>query len=153
VYACVDRGQLFAYFGWVHPRRRIFCVCADRGRCRRGSCDRDPPCGAQTARPRLTGDIALRSHRRTHHRRDPVSRCGVLGHLCDRWIDQRASGPPARDRDCPSSLLFAVAHTRTMGIPWLVFFGMGTLARLCSNVSYSSFSMLPRMKDCQVGMT
>jgi membrane protease YdiL (CAAX protease family) len=25
-----------------------------------------------------------------------------------------------------SSLLFAVAHTRTMGIPWLVFFGMGT---------------------------
>jgi hypothetical protein len=24
VYACVDRGQLFAYFGWVHPRRRIF---------------------------------------------------------------------------------------------------------------------------------
>ena len=28
-----------------------------------------------------------------------------------------------------------------------------TLARLCSNVSYSSFSMLPGMKDCQAGMT
>jgi transposase len=28
-----------------------------------------------------------------------------------------------------------------------------TLARPCSNVSYSSFSMLPRMKDCQVRMT
>ena len=26
-----------------------------------------------------------------------------------------------------SSLLFALAHTRTMGIPWFVFFGMGTL--------------------------
>jgi membrane protease YdiL (CAAX protease family) len=25
-----------------------------------------------------------------------------------------------------SSLFFAVAHTRTMGVPWLVFFGMGT---------------------------
>jgi membrane protease YdiL (CAAX protease family) len=29
-----------------------------------------------------------------------------------------------------SSLLFAVAHTRTMGIPWFVFFGMGTLYAL-----------------------
>jgi membrane protease YdiL (CAAX protease family) len=28
VYSCVDRGQLFAYFGWVHPRRRIFWLCA-----------------------------------------------------------------------------------------------------------------------------
>jgi membrane protease YdiL (CAAX protease family) len=28
VYACVDRGQLFAYFGWVDPRRRIFWLCA-----------------------------------------------------------------------------------------------------------------------------
>jgi membrane protease YdiL (CAAX protease family) len=29
-----------------------------------------------------------------------------------------------------SSLLFALAHTRTMGISWLVFFGMGTLYAL-----------------------
>jgi membrane protease YdiL (CAAX protease family) len=29
-----------------------------------------------------------------------------------------------------SSLLFAVAHTRPMGIPWLVFFGMGALYAL-----------------------
>jgi membrane protease YdiL (CAAX protease family) len=29
-----------------------------------------------------------------------------------------------------SSLLFALAHTRTMGIQWLVFFGMGTLYAL-----------------------
>ena len=28
IYACVDRGQLFAYFGWVHPCRRIFWVYA-----------------------------------------------------------------------------------------------------------------------------
>jgi hypothetical protein len=28
VYACVDRGQLSAYFGWVHPRRRIFWTYA-----------------------------------------------------------------------------------------------------------------------------
>ena len=28
VYACLDRGQLFAYFGWVHPRRRIFWLHA-----------------------------------------------------------------------------------------------------------------------------
>ncbi len=28
-----------------------------------------------------------------------------------------------------------------------------TLARLCLTVSYSSFSMLPGMKDCQAGMT
>jgi membrane protease YdiL (CAAX protease family) len=29
-----------------------------------------------------------------------------------------------------SSPLFALAHTRTMGIPWLVFFAMGTLYAL-----------------------
>ena len=29
-----------------------------------------------------------------------------------------------------SSVLFALAHTRTMGIPWLVFFGMGMLYAL-----------------------
>ena len=28
VYVCVDRGQLFAYFGWVHPRGRIFWLYA-----------------------------------------------------------------------------------------------------------------------------
>ncbi|HTF65766.1 MAG TPA: hypothetical protein VK638_24060, partial [Edaphobacter sp.] len=28
VYACIDRGQLFAYFGWVHPRRLIFWLYA-----------------------------------------------------------------------------------------------------------------------------
>jgi hypothetical protein len=28
VYACVDCGQIFAYFGWVHPRRRTFWLYA-----------------------------------------------------------------------------------------------------------------------------
>jgi Type II CAAX prenyl endopeptidase Rce1-like len=37
-----------------------------------------------------------------------------------------------------SSLLFAVAHTRTMGIPWLVFFGMGTLYALLRGRSNST---------------
>jgi membrane protease YdiL (CAAX protease family) len=37
-----------------------------------------------------------------------------------------------------SSLLFAVAHTRTMGIPWLVFFGMGTLYTLLRGRSNST---------------
>ena len=37
-----------------------------------------------------------------------------------------------------SSLLFAVAHTRTMGIPWFVFFGMGTLYALLRSRSNST---------------
>jgi membrane protease YdiL (CAAX protease family) len=49
-----------------------------------------------------------------------------------------------------SSLLFAVAHTKAMGIPWLVFFGMGMLYALLRRQSTSAvmhaviaFAMLP----------
>jgi hypothetical protein len=44
-----------------------------------------------TPRSHLTGNTALRSHDRTHHRRDSVPRCGIFGHLRDRCVDQEAS--------------------------------------------------------------
>jgi hypothetical protein len=130
VYTCVDRGQLFAYFGWVHPLTHLLAVCAPRGRCRRGPCDCDHTYGAHAARPNLTGNIALRSHHRTDHRRDPVPRCGVFRHLRDRCIDQRAAQATAHDRDRP---LFPALRARSHendGNSVACFFGMGTLYTL-----------------------
>ena len=89
VYACVDRGQLFAYFGWVHPRRRVFWLYAlVAGAAAAALVIVILHAEHTLARPNLSGNIALRSHDRTHYRRDTLPRCGVFGHLCDRSIDQ-----------------------------------------------------------------
>jgi hypothetical protein len=77
-----------------------------------------------------------RQHCSTGSPSDPSSkrsfpRCGVFRPLGDCCIAQGASQATVRERDrFLSSLLFALAHTSTMGIPWLVLFGMGMLYAL-----------------------
>jgi len=44
--------------------------------------------------------------------------CVTVGPVVDRAVDRA------------SSVLFALAHTTIIGIPWLVFFGMGMLYAL-----------------------
>jgi membrane protease YdiL (CAAX protease family) len=126
VYACLDRGQLFAYFGWVHPRRRIFWLHA-----------------------LLAGGVAaalviaiLHAKQTPLGQTSPVRlRYGVtIGPIIEEILFRGAAFSVIyvtaasikgllilRLAIVLSSLFFAMAHTRTMGIPWLVFFAMGTL--------------------------
>jgi membrane protease YdiL (CAAX protease family) len=127
VYACVDRGQLFAYFGWVHPRRGIFWLYALIA-------------GAAAAARVIT--ILRAKHTPLGHTSPATLLYGVtIGPIIEEILFRGAAFSViyvtaasikrllrlrlaiAIVLSCP---LFAVAHTRTMGIPWLVFFGMGT---------------------------
>jgi membrane protease YdiL (CAAX protease family) len=131
VYACIDRGQLFAYFGWVHPRQRIYWLYS-------------PVVGAAAA----TLVIAI-----LHAKHTPLGQTSpatllygvTIGPIIEEILFRGAAfsaiymtsasikellGLRLAIAIVLSSLLFAVAHTRTMGIPWLVFFGMGTLYAL-----------------------
>jgi membrane protease YdiL (CAAX protease family) len=128
VYACVDRGQLFAYFGWVHPRRRIFWLYA-----------------------LLAGGVAAALVIAILHvEQTPLGQTSparllygvIIGPIIEEILFRGAAFSVIYVTAASikgllrlrltiaivlSSLLFALAHTRTMGIPWLVFFAMGTL--------------------------
>ncbi|HEV3151226.1 MAG TPA: CPBP family intramembrane glutamic endopeptidase, partial [Acidobacteriaceae bacterium] len=128
VYTCVDRGQLFAYFGWVHPRRRIFWLYA---------------LIAGAAAAALVIPILHAEHTPLGHTSPATLLYGVtIGPIVEEILFRGATfsviyltavsinwplRPQLAIAIVFSSLLFAVAHTRTMGIPWLVFFAMGTL--------------------------
>jgi membrane protease YdiL (CAAX protease family) len=131
VYACVDRGQLFAYFGWVHPRRRIFWLYA---------------LIAGTAAATLVIAILHAEHTPLGQTSPATLLYGVsIGPIIEEIVFRGAAfsviyvtavsikgliGPRLGIATAISSLLFALAHTRTIGISWLVFFGMGTLYAL-----------------------
>jgi membrane protease YdiL (CAAX protease family) len=131
VYACVDRGQLFAYFGWVHPRRRIFWLYA---------------LIAGAAAAALVIAILHAEHTPLGHTSPATLPYGVtIGPIIEEILFRGAAfsviyvtaasikgllGLRLAIAIVFSSLLFALAHTRTTGIPWLVFFGMGTLYAL-----------------------
>jgi membrane protease YdiL (CAAX protease family) len=128
VYACLDRGQLFAYFGWVHPRRRVFWVHALLA-------------GGLAAA--LVIAILHAEHTPLGHTSPATLLYGVtLGPIIEEILFRGAAfsviyvtagsikwllGLRLAIAIVLSSLLFAAAHTRTMGIPWLVFFVMGAL--------------------------
>jgi membrane protease YdiL (CAAX protease family) len=130
-YACVDHGQLFAYFGWVHPRRGIFWLYA-------------PVAGAAAAA--LVVAILHAKHTALGHTSPATLLYGVtIGPIIEEILFRGAAVSVIYVTAASikgllrlrlvaaiaiSSLLFAFAHTRTMGIPWLVFFGMGTLYAL-----------------------
>jgi membrane protease YdiL (CAAX protease family) len=127
LYACVDRGRLFTYFGWAQPRRLAFWLYA-----------------------LLSGVLAavgvLSVVRATHISLGAASRETLLygvtvGPILEELLFRGAafsviyvtasSGKSlARLRITlaiiGSSLLFALAHTKT-GIPLFLFFGTGTL--------------------------
>src|SRR6202008_1596213 len=123
--------QLFAYFGWVHPRRRVFWLYALL---------------AGTAAATLVIAILHAEHTPLGHTPPATLLYGVtIGPIIEEILFRGAAfsviyvtaasikgllGLRLAIAIVLSSLLFAVAHTRTMGIPWVVFFGMGTLYAL-----------------------
>lgn len=131
VYACVDRGQLFAYFGWVHPRRRIFSLYALIAGAAAAVLviavlhAEHTPLG-HTSPAKLFYGITIGPiieeilFRGAAFSVIYVTAASIMGLLRLRLVAAIAI----------SSLLFALAHTRTMGVPWLVFFAMGTLYAL-----------------------
>jgi membrane protease YdiL (CAAX protease family) len=136
VYACVDRGQLFAYFGWVHTRRRIYWLYS-------------PVVGAAAAA--LVIAILHAEHTPLGHTSPATLLYGVtIGPIIEEILFRGAAFSVIYVSAASimgllrlrlaiaivlSSLLFALAHTRTMAIPWLVFFGMGTLYALLRSIN------------------
>jgi membrane protease YdiL (CAAX protease family) len=131
VYACVDRGQLFAYFGWVHPRRRIFWFSG---------------LIAGVAAAALVIAILHAEHTSLGDTSSATLLYGVtIGPIIEEILFRGAAFSVIYVTAASvngllqlrlaiaivlSSLLFAVAHTRTMGVPLLVFFAMGMLYAL-----------------------
>ena len=128
LYVCVDRGRLFTYFGWAKPSRLVFWLYA-----------------------LLSGALAaigvLSVVRVAHMSLGAASRerllYGVtLGPILEELIFRGAAFSLIYVTACSvkslarlqialaiigSSLLFALAHTNTVGIPLFLFFGTGTL--------------------------
>jgi membrane protease YdiL (CAAX protease family) len=128
LYACIDRGRLFTYFGWAKPRRPIFWLYALLG-------------GV------LAAVVVLSVVRIAHMSLGASSRetllYGVtLGPILEELIFRGAAFSVIYVTACSvkslarlrimlaiigSSLLFALAHTKTVGIPLFLFSGTGTL--------------------------
>jgi membrane protease YdiL (CAAX protease family) len=128
LYACVDRGRLFSYFGWAKPPRLVFWLYALLS-------------GA------LAAIVVLSVVRIAHMSLGAASRetllYGVtLGPILEELLFRGVTFSVIYVTACPvqnrarlqialaivgSSLLFALAHTNTVGIPLLLFFGTGSL--------------------------
>jgi membrane protease YdiL (CAAX protease family) len=128
LYVCVDRGRLFTYFGWAKPPRHVSWLYA-----------------------LLSGALAavgvLSVVRVAHMSLGAASRVRLLygvtlGPILEEvffrgaafsviYVTASSVKSLARLRITlaiiGSSLLFALAHTNTVGIPLLLFFGTGTL--------------------------
>jgi Type II CAAX prenyl endopeptidase Rce1-like len=127
---CRSRPALCLFRLGSPAPRHLLVICAHRGTCRRGSCDHDPPCQhtplGQTAPATLLYGITIGPiieeilFRGAAFSVIYVTAASIKGFLRLRLAIAIVL----------SSLLFALAHTRTMGISWLVFFGMGTLYAL-----------------------
>jgi membrane protease YdiL (CAAX protease family) len=126
LYFCVDKGKLFSYLGWSNPRRSMYWLCA-------------PVAGAAAA----LAVIRIVRHAGLGLGADTPSRLlyGVtIGPILEEVLFRGVAFSAicvtansirvlARARIVLaislSSLLFAVAHTTKVGVPWLVFLGMG----------------------------
>jgi membrane protease YdiL (CAAX protease family) len=128
LYACVDRGRLFSYFGWAKPPRLVFWLYALLS-------------GA------LAAIVVLSVVRIAHMSLGAASwetlLYGVtLGPILEELLFRGVTFSVIYVTACPvqnrarlqialaivgSSLLFALAHTNTVGIPLLLFFGTGSL--------------------------
>jgi membrane protease YdiL (CAAX protease family) len=127
-YACVDRGRLFTYFGWAKPRRLAFWLYALLS-------------GVLAAIVVLS--VVRIAHMSLNAASPETLLYGVtLGPILEELLFRGAafsviyvtassvkSLTPLRITLAiiGSSLLFALAHTKTVGIPPFLFFGTGTL--------------------------
>ena len=131
LYACVEKGQLFDYLGWIRPRHRLGWAYAPTGgilgalvviwiiRVAGLSPGTDAP-------GRLLYGVTV----------GPIMEEVIFRGAAFSIIYVTASSISALAQwwtalsIAASSVLFAMAHTTTIGIPWLVFFGMGMLYAL-----------------------
>jgi membrane protease YdiL (CAAX protease family) len=131
LYACVEKGQLFAYLRWIHPRRRFWWTYAVTGglvtalvviwmiRIAGLSLGTDAP-------GRLLYGVTV----------GPIMEEVIFRGAAFSIVYVTASSISASAQwwtalsIAASSVLFALAHTTMIGIPWLVFFGMGMLYAL-----------------------
>jgi membrane protease YdiL (CAAX protease family) len=128
LYACVDRGRLFTYFGWTKPRRAVSWLYA-------------LPSGVLAA-------VGVLSVVRVAHMslgaasRETLLYGVTLGPILEEiffrgaafsviYVTASSVKSLARLRITlaiiGSSLLFALAHTKTVEVPLFLFFGTGTL--------------------------
>jgi membrane protease YdiL (CAAX protease family) len=128
LYACVDRGRLFTYFGWTKPRRAVSWLYA-------------PLSGVLTAIGVLS--VVRVAHMSLGAAAPERLLYGVtLGPILEELLFRGASFSVIYVTTSSvksltrlritlaiigSSLLFALAHTKTFGIPLPLFFGTGTL--------------------------
>jgi membrane protease YdiL (CAAX protease family) len=131
LYACVDKGNLFTYLGWVRLRHRLWWLYALTGgllgalvviwivRVAGLSLGTDAP--GKLLYGVTVGPIV----------EEVVFRGAAFSVI---YVTASSISGLAQWRIAlsvtVSSLLFAFAHTTIIGIPWLVFFGMGTLYAL-----------------------
>jgi membrane protease YdiL (CAAX protease family) len=126
LYACVEKGQLFAYLCWINPRHRLWWVYALTGgilgalaviwvvRFAGLSLGTDAP-------GRLLYGVTI----------GPIVEEVVFRGAAFSAVYVTASSISGLAQwritlsVTVSSLLFALAHTTLIGIPWIVFFGMG----------------------------
>jgi membrane protease YdiL (CAAX protease family) len=126
LYFCVDKGELLSYFGWSNPRRSIYWLCA-------------PVAGAAAA----LAVIGIVRHAGLGLGADTPGRLlyGVtIGPILEEVLFRGVAFSAicvtassirvlARTRIVLaislSSMFVAVAHTTTVGVPWVVFLGMG----------------------------
>ena len=130
VYASIDRGQLFAYFGWVQPRGRIFWMHALLAGGVAAALViailhvEQTPLG-QTSPARLLYGVSIGPIiEETLFRGAAFSVIYVTAASIKGLLRLRLTIAIVL-----SSRLFALAHTRTMRIPWLVFFANGHVVR------------------------
>jgi membrane protease YdiL (CAAX protease family) len=131
LYACVEKGQLFAYLGWMRPRHRVWWAYAPTGgilaalvviwmiRVAGLSPGTDAP-------GRLLYGVSV----------GPIMEEVIFRGAAFSIIYVTASSISSLAQwwtalsIAASSVLFALANTTIIGIPWLVFFGMGMLYAL-----------------------
>ena len=131
LHACLDKGRLFNYIGWIHPLRRFWWTYAVTGglvaalvviwmtRIAGLSLGTDAP-------GRLLYGVTV----------GPIMEEVIFRGAAFSIIYVTASSISALAQwwtalsIAASSVLFASAHTTIIGIPWLVFFGMGMLYAL-----------------------
>jgi membrane protease YdiL (CAAX protease family) len=131
LYACVEKGQLFAYLGWIRPPHRIWWAYAVTGGLvaafvviwiiRVAGLSPGTDATGRLLYGVTVGPIMEEVIFRGAAFSIIYVTASSISALAQWWIALSIAA---------SSVLFALAHTTMIGIPGLVFFGMGILYAL-----------------------